>query len=174
MNCKRFYKTDELITKGNVAFRRYSSTPLVDNSRLIQFVEGTLEELTPEDFGGVSVLPDNTLFCNFIADKLRKIELPDTVTSLGENALSNVNISEVIFGANTASIAENVCFYCDDDANPVADFSKAKSIPSRVKVENAANNSFSSYATIKVPSNLYNTWKNKSDWSDLSDKIVSV
>lgn len=174
---KRFYKTDELKVVGNVAFRRYSSTPLADNSRLIQFVEGTLEELTPEDFGGATEIPAYAFYSIASSgyDALRKIELPDSVTTIGEHAFTNNDLTEIIFGKRISKIGENSCAYSNEnETNSIADFSKVSSIPTRAYDSASATNPFNKCTVIRVPKSLYSTWKSKSDWTDLADKLVSV
>lgn len=180
MNYKRYYKTDELKGDGNIRFRRYSSTPLEpieDNSRFLKFVEGTLEALVADDFDGATEITAFALFSTITSgeDALRKIELPDSVLSIGEQAFCNNDVTEIIFGKNISKINSGSCVYSNENESKcIADFSRVSSIPTRIVESSSASNPFTECTVIRVPTSLYYTWKNKTDWSDLADKIVGV
>lgn len=105
MKFKHFPKS-EVVGSGGYVFRHYGEA--AEKSRFVQFVEGTLEELTKDDFGSIttfnpalfgcaatysalyamaahnSALPDD----EFIQEKLKKITMPDTIT--GFTSVANV------------------------------------------------------------------------------------
>lgn len=180
MDFAHYYRTEEKVGTGDFVFRRYSSKPLEDNSRFIKYVEGTLEELTPEDFGNITSIPSYTASYNIVSvsydpvDKLTRIELPDIVTSIGESCFNYANLTEIIFSASISSIAKNVCNSID--ANCVLDFSKAKKVPTVSLADDGDIDCLGSdgIVTIKVPSSLASAWKSASGWSSLASKIVSV
>lgn len=61
MEFAHYYKTEEKVGTGDFVFRRFSSKPLEDNSRFIQLVEGSLEEITAEDWGNITAIPSYLL-----------------------------------------------------------------------------------------------------------------
>lgn len=182
MEFAHYYRTEETVGTGNVVFRRYSSTPLEDNSRFIQLIEGSLEEITAEDWGNITAIPSNVLRHNglelynfyYPQSALKKIEMPDTVKTVGEYSLSETTVTEVVFSRNITSIAMEVCGQSGD--NCVIDFSKAAQVPTIALDSNNYNDAFTSsrITSIKVPSSLASAWKAAAGWLHLADKIVSV
>lgn len=169
-----YYKSADLIGDGSCVFRRLSKKPLEDNSRFLQYVNGTLEELTPEDFGYVNELPPYTGYILTNDDSLARVEIPDTVEKIGQYSFYNQSLTEIIFPANITTIGKAVCYVVGE--NCVVDFSKAKKVPTLETTEDGTYNPFNSgnITAIKVPSALYNTWANDANWSYLASKIVSV
>lgn len=180
IGCKRYYKSDEMIGSGDYVFRRYSANPLVNNTddRFIQYVNGTLDKILPEDFGNITSLPEDFLWVSISDSTIPitpfSVEIPDSVTTIGEDSFFNMFVKEVIFPPNITTINQGIMQNSYDNA--IADFSKAKSIPTRIKAdEDVDYTSFSDEVTvIKVPSVLYNTWKSRSDWNNVSSKLVSI
>lgn len=183
---KHYYKSEEMIGTGAYAFRRISAESLAQDeidSRFIQYVNGTLEEILPEDFGDITETPEYLFGPTMVEDnaiecKPFKITLPDTVTVIGNNSFKHYDIKEIVFPANIKTIGDYTMDLCYK--NGIADFSKAKSIPTIIAVKNAEDVysyyafSTDSLSTIKVPRSLYSQWITKDGWSDLSSKIVAV
>ena len=174
---KHYYYSEELIESENVRFRRFSAQPLTQTeNRFVQFINGELEELLPEDFGDVTEIPEYTCYNIYTGDKLRRVVLPDTVETINTYAFFNNNIMEIVFSSNIKKICDYSCYSLP--SNSIADFSKAKQIPTRLPDKNSTSTIYPSFNTsdmvIKVPSTLYNTWKSRSDWKDVADKIVAV
>ena len=182
---KHYYKSEEMIGTGDYAFRRISSqAPEAEtDERFIAYVNGTLEELLPEDFGNITETPEylfprETLRPSEFEVKPFKITLPDTITTIGNESFMCNNIKEIVFPSNIKTIGNYVMSICYE--NSIADFSKAKSIPTIVKVQHSENDfSYQAFnddnlVTIKVPNSLYSQWITADGWSDLSSKIVSV
>lgn len=184
INFKHYYKSDEMVGTGDYVFRRISSESLAqeeDYTRAHQYIEGTLEEILPEDFGNITEIIPNVLYSIIAPVYLplvnMKIELPDTVTNIGANSFNNIYVQEIIMPKNIAYIEDNVLLNQASDC--VVDFSKAKSIPTLVgtlqEEGSTTNNTFNdSDITIKVPQNLYSAWINSTLWKDLKASIVAV
>lgn len=185
---KHYYNSNELSSgSGGCSFRRFSSQPLdaepeVD-TRFKQYVEGTLTELLPEDFGDITEIPEhmvyNTTFDDIVDDityniLLNKIELPDSVTTLRRYCLSYTTVKEIIISSNISTIDDYAITHTAPDG--IIDFTKAKSIPTRViGTDNTYSSLFnSSIVEIKVPTSLYSAWIARTDWSDLASKIVAI
>lgn len=180
---KHYYKSDEMIGTGDYVLRRVSSQPLESDvevdSRFISYISGTLEEILPEDFGNITTIPDNIICCAISAstDNFQtplKVTLPDTVTTIGANSFTNMHIKEVVFSANISDINSGVMQYAHSGA--IADFSKAKKVPTLRASDDGSYNQFtdSTVKTIKVPSKLYSSWSTRTDWSNVASKLVSV
>lgn len=166
---KHYSMSSDTIGTGDVVFKRYAAT----KSRFVQFVEGTLTELLPEDFGNITVIGETATYTK----PLVYIEMPDTITTVKRNNFGSYameTLKKIIFSANISTIEQNICVYVAQGC--IIDFSKAKSVPTIVTESNSSNTSFTSnnIASIKVPSSLYNTWKNANVWKDLASKIVAV
>lgn len=166
---KHYSMSSDTIGTGDVVFKRYAAT----KSRFAQFVEGTLTELLPEDFGNITTIGENAT----CGRPLVYVKMPDTITTVKSYNFENFNpsvLKEIIFSANITTIGQYVCNLVAQDC--IIDFSRAKSVPTIDLGGNSSNNSFDSnnIASIKVPSSLYNTWKNANIWKDLASKIVAV
>lgn len=180
IECKHYYKSEEMIGSGDYVFRRFSANPLtnVTEDRFIQYINGTLDKILPEDFGNVTALPENFLWASVTDSTIPitpfSVEIPDSVTTIGEGSFSNMFVKEVIFPPDITTINQGIMLNSYDNA--IADFSKARSIPTRIKAAEDSNyTSFGDKVTvIKVPSVLYNTWKSRSDWNNVSSKLVSI
>lgn len=105
MKFKHFPKS-EVVGSGGYVFRHYGET--AEKSRFVQFVEGTLEELTADDFGSITTFNPALFGCaatynavyamasssgslpydEFLQEKLKKITMPDTIT--GFTSVANV------------------------------------------------------------------------------------
>lgn len=105
MKFKHFPKS-EVVGSGGYVFRHYGET--AEKSRFVQFAEGTLEELTKDDFGSITTFNPALFGCaatysalyamatssglftddEFIQEKLKKITMPDTIT--GFTSVANV------------------------------------------------------------------------------------
>jgi len=182
MDFAHYYRTEEKVGTGDFVFRRYSSKPLEDKNRFVQLIEGSLEEITAEDWGNITVIPSYSVYNGalelyrkyYSIDVLKKIEIPDSVITVNKDSLVTRSVTEVVFSSNIKFIYDGVCQYTG--SNCVIDFSKAKAIPSRYANSDGNYFSFlaSNIAQIKVPSALASAWKNRNDWSNLADKIISV
>ena len=164
---KHYSMSSDTIGTGDVVFKRYAAT----KSRFAQFVEGTLTELLPEDFGNITTIGENATY----GRPLVYVKMPDTITTVKSYNFSNEKtLKEIIFSANITTIEQYVCPLVAQDC--IIDFSRAKSVPTINLGSNSSNTSFISnnIASIKVPSSLYNTWKNANIWKDLASKIVAV
>lgn len=142
--------------------------------RFIKYLNGTLEELLPEDFGDVTEIPDSTHIVVFSdSTEISRIEFPDTLEIISSNCFRDSTITEVIFSANIKKIGYNS--FSSAATNAVFDFSKAKQIPT-LSPDDGLYGTFgdNSTITIKVPSNLYDDWINKNGWNSMSDRIVAV
>lgn len=181
MDYKHYYKTDNMIGIGNVVFRHYSATPpeTGGKSRLVQYLEGTLTELVPEDFGDITVVPDYFLYYLLYGDVcLEKITFPDSVTTFGTNgnAMATFVLSKdltIIFPKNVTTFNSEFCasLSIKNDASIIYDFSKATQVPS---FASGVTTSFGAAKEIRVPQQLYSSWITA--WSGIvsTDKIVAV
>lgn len=178
MEFAHYYRTEETVGTGNVVFRRYSSTPLEDNSRFIQLIEGSLEEITAEDWGNITAIPSYILYgllrWNSEIFALKKVAMPDTVATIGEQSFNISEVTNYVFSANISTIGENVCSTAG--SNCVCDFSKSKKVPTIPVESDGKNDAFTSdnIVSIRVPTSLASTWKAASGWSNLASKIVSL
>ena len=166
----KHYMKSALVNSGTPSFREYTAS--IDKKRFIQFVEGSITELIPEDFGNLIGI-ENRCFSNL--PNVERIEMSDTIRNIYNNSFQNLcNLKEVIFSANINLIDD--CFKLDSDLqfknNIVLDFSRAKQIPSYGSESTFLENS--KVVTIKVPSSLYNDWKSSSYYSGVASKIVAV
>lgn len=164
---KHYSMSSDIIGTGDVVFKRYAAT----KSRFAQYVEGTLTELLPEDFGNITTVRDYTAYgCPLVS-----VEMPDTVTTVEQFNFCCTTIKKVIFSANISSINQFVCNGVSDGC--IADFSKAKSVPTIKLLSGMSNTSFyngDKKCVINVPSALYETWINTTTWKDLASNIVAV
>lgn len=166
-----FGGTKSKITQGNANF--YCQVEIIENNnedndkRFIQFIEGELTHILPEDFGDVTEASDILYF----HDNVTKIELPDSIISIKGMSLGGDGL-EIIFGANIQNIDETVGILTE---NSIIDFSKAKQIPTIIDSNSEGNSQpFGAALEIRVPSNLYSEWIKAARWSDISSKIVAV
>lgn len=187
MNYKHYYKTDKTIGTGDIVFRHFTATPPVigGKSRFVQFLEGTLTELIPEDFGDITVIPDYFLLTGLDnITPLEKITFPDSVTTFGTSAdvnMCNMQIAKdltIVFPKNVTkfnnTFANLISHNSSLDVGVIYDFSKATKVPDITGVQST---SFSSAKEIRVPSGLHSAWI--SNWSgvldnDKKEKIVAV
>lgn len=179
MEFVHYYKTEEKVGSGNFVFRRFSSKPLEDNSRFIQLVEGSLEEITAEDWGNITAIPSYLLVQFYFAAYespivLKKITMPDTVISIGNYSLSLESVTSYVFSANLRTIGIDVLRTVGE--NCVCDFSKARQIPELPLDENGYADAFKpdKITQIRVPASLYSAWKAAPGWVDYASKIISV
>jgi len=143
-----------------------------------KFIMGTLTEVTPEDFEGITTLRQDCFYYpNLIGSdyggcSIKRFEFPDTITDIPQGFMHGYTCDEVIFPSNLSSIGGSV--FTD---TIIADFSKVTKIPS-IEATVYGLNSFQNTTTIKVPSSLYSAWSSASDWtsavSSLTDKLVAV
>lgn len=174
-----YYKTNDLIGEGSVVFRRYSQNPIEEKTRFGRFVEGTLGELLPEDFEGITVLPaqtlnDNILEDNTVVDELSSVKMADTITTIGNESFSNKSLNYILFSSNIANIGYSVGNRMASGS--ILDFSNAKRIPTLEVDQNGNYTTFAgdNIVSIKVPAALYLSWKAATGWSVVADKIVSA
>lgn len=179
MEFAHYYKTEEKVGSGNFVFRRFSSKPLEDNSRFLQLVEGSLEEITVEDWGNITAIPSCLLYniANYTYESpnaLKKVTMPDTVTSIGTETFNITSITYYIFPASLITIEPNIVQKAG--TNCVCDFSKAKQVPTLALDSNGYANALKSdeITKILVPASLYSKWKAAPGWVDYASKIVSV
>ena len=165
---KHYSMSSDTIGTGDVVFKRYAAT----KSRFAQYVEGTLTELFPEDFGNITTLFSYTI----IDDALKRIEFPDTLETIESYNLSGNSLKEIIFSKNISLIYGGVCPTVAPGC--ILDFSKAQKVPT-AKTETSEGSSAeffesSNITSIKVPQKLYNTWKSANVWEKFASKIIAV
>jgi hypothetical protein len=161
---KSFPKGD-VVGSGQYVFRHYGETG--ELSRFAQFVEGTLEELTEEDFEGISTLSVGSLsFYNTsnppssdvvflgtpFSPALKRIAIPNTVTRLTRpsaitgniNWLSDFkNLSYIKFPKNfpvQSKQGDVVCYGLASGA--VVDCSTYTSVPTLRMTYNSENGAY--------------------------------
>lgn len=176
MDYKHYYKTDNMIGIGNVVFRHYSATPpeTEGKNRFVQFVENTLTELTPEDFGDITVVPDYCLLYGLDhKTSLEKITFPDSVTTFGTSDVNMCNVQiekdlTFVFPKNVSkfnnSFGNLITAGSEGVATVVYDFSKATKVPD---IAGISSGSFAKAKEIRVPISLYDAWI--SGWSEWID-----
>lgn len=160
------------IGSGSYAFRHYAAS--VGKSRLVQYIEGSLEEMLPEDFGGITTLP---IYILNRMPGLKRVEMADTIQVIDASAISECpNIEEIVFPANIKSINYVFSLTCGIAANfTICDFSKAKQVPQFTDYGTNTNTTPFSYAKIiKVPSSLYSQWITQPLWNNHTDIITAV
>lgn len=179
---KHFSKSST-VGSGSIVFRQYTTAEA--KSRFVQFIEGTIKELLPEDFEGVTTLGQYAL-SDFI--NLERIDMGDSVTTISSLGLSvlNPNLKEIVFSANLTSIAATVLTdlvydraAADNKYPPalVLNFSRAKQVPSVPVTSAGADDPFTHacITEVRVPQNLYSSWINSSwQYSKCYSKIVAV
>lgn len=185
MNYKQYHKSNLFVNPSDkvVKYRRY----IEDNrNRLIQFIEGELTEILPQDFDNISQLPDKSLYYSplsvallfsdeDIIDKVTKIELANSITRIGTDENSCTLMTggatidktlEIIFPKNLSIIYGIL----PEGEGVVYNFSKATRIPTWYQT----NETLAEGTQVKVPKSLYNNWINTSPWSSIANSIVSV
>ena len=173
---------NESITfNSNIALSKEKGEDLFDR-RFVQFVSGELEELTPEDFGNITELLSQTLNKLALAglgdtsvDKLKKIELPDSIHTIGVSCFNDPMIEEIIMPSNINSIGQGTATF---STSAIIDFSKAQKVPTiydnnGIIVKGEEVNAFNGVLKIIVPSKLLRQWKNHTQWSKYADKILT-
>lgn len=177
---KHFAKSS-VVGSGPFVFRQYKGAET--KSRFAQFIEGTIKELGPEDFEGITTIKSYA-FCDF--SNLERLDMGDSVTSIEAYGLDvrNPNLKEIIFSANLTSIGDTI--FVDlvsggNSINPssvILDFSRAKQVPTLTEItSDGANDPFSAdwITEVKVPQGLYDGWIS-SNWrySKCLSKIIAV
>lgn len=174
MKHTHYFQSDLFIASDteNVRFERYIEN---NNKRFLQYIEGTLEEILPEDFeDGQTELPDGTLYCG--SGSLKRITFPDIVTTIGVSSSETTTLFinttqetlEIFFPANLKVINGNVLNASSNALRCICDFSKTTSVP---VINNTNGDAFSGADEIRVPSSLYSTWITTTGWSNLSTNI---
>ncbi len=161
-----------------------------NNELLVEVVGGSVTELTVQDLEGLTEVAQRAL-----SDRtsLSKLELPDTVTTIGIYGCQNTAITEficpdsltyiatgafssckglkrVVFNRNLIQLGNQV--FGDCISLEELDFSQCTSIPSISNV-----NCFKNVPTsciYKIPSALYEEWKAATNWSTYADYMVAV
>lgn len=191
MNYKQYHKSDLFVTPAGKTYkhRRY----IEDNrNRLIQFIEGNLTEILPQDFDTLTYLPDSTLYYDPLIlalsslsgsgnemepfDNIKLIEISDKITQIGNSrdthtlmpSIQNVTNLEIIFPKNLSTIYGVIPI----GEKIILNFSKATKVPTWYYTEGSSPSS--EQGTIKVPSSLYNTWINATTWSSVANIITAV
>lgn len=191
MNYKQYHKSDLFVTPTGKTYkhRRY----IEDNrNRLIQFIEGNLSEILPQDFDTLTYLPDSTLYYDALVlvlsslsnsgnemepfDSIRLIEISDKITQIGVSrdaytlmpSTQNVTDLEIIFPKNLSTIYGHIPM----GEKIILNFSKATKVPTWYYVEGSSPSS--EQGIIKVPSSLYDTWVNATTWSSVANIITAV
>lgn len=102
---------------------------------------------------------------------LESISLPDTLQTLSNGVFGYcTSLKTVAFGSGISNLSSTVFSGCE--ALQSVDFSRATAVP---KLEN--KNSFTNVPTtckIVVPDSLYDTWKNATNWSALTQTYVKA
>lgn len=170
----KHYMKSALINSGTPSFREYTAS--IDKKRLIKFLDGSITELIPEDFGDLLAIETG-----YFSDlpNVERIEMSDNIKNLYNITFTNLyNIKEVIFSANIEYLSVS-CFGLDDTSiqfnnDIVLDFSKAKKVP--IYDHGSADGFMENpqVVTIKVPSSLYNDWISSDDYTGIKGKIVAV
>lgn len=176
MKHTHYFQSDLFIASDteNVRFERYIEN---NNKRFLQYIEGTLEEILPEDFeDGQTELPDGCLQYN--SSSLKRITFPDSITTIGISSsdISTLSIDttqetlEIIFPANLKVINGAVLNNSSSAFRCICDFSKTTSVPV-INNTNGDTTAFSGADEIRVQSSLYSTWITATGWSNLSTNI---
>lgn len=183
----KHYNKSELFVEPsnkNCKFRRYLTD---NNQRLIQYIEGTLTEIKPEDFDNETdiwsgALMGNTIYAgsNDSTNNIIKIEFSNSITTIGNwsnTQILNINLPgeeklHVIFPQNLKTIKGLV----GQLTSNIWDFSKLTTIPTWSYTNPAdtdvRSNCFS--GEIRIPTALYNSWTTATNWSEVASKMIAV
>lgn len=166
-----------------IRFNRYIEH---ENKRFLQLIEGTLEEILPEDFGDITYIDRWTLDFGQ-SSHIKRITLPDSVIGIGDSDTSSTynNVFPnycaagsitIVFPPNLEYISEYIFAEYGDGCEKICDFSKATKIPT--VFEGLINSTYDDaticfqYATkIMVPASLLSSWKVSSEWSSLPSSV---
>lgn len=154
-----------------------------DNERFIAYVEDTLTEILPEDFGDITVVPSNyVLWFPYLLNvytSIEYVEYPDSVVQIGSYSNRNNGIACPLFKNSDTEKTIHIVYpanlevFYEAPANimvAVFDFSKAKKVPRYCVYDEDGNydyNGFYNAKEIRVPSALYDEWKNTVGWKTL-------
>ena len=168
-----------------------------ENYRLIQFLEGNLEELRAEDFGDATSLDNNSIFviqksAILIASdldintpfKLTTIEIGESIEKIGENTtdrffyydkLSQTTPIKVIFPQKLSVIYGRIGSALTS-SSVALDFSRLSSPPTWIYNEDTevSNGDRPFSGEILVPSAKLSSWKSGKPWSYMADQIKGV
>lgn len=166
-----------------------------ENYRLIQFLEGNLEELKAEDFGDATSLDNNSIFAlqkstltqvgKFDIStpfKLTTIEIGDSIERIGENTTdrffsydkpNQTTPIRIIFPKNFSVLYGRITSM--STSSLVLDFSKLSYPPAWIYDEDTTMAGDSPFAgEILVPSAKLSSWKKNAPWSYMADQIKGV
>lgn len=157
----------------NYRFRHYGDEGI---SRFAQFLNGTLEEITEDDWDGADTISAGwTYMLNTTnLDALKQIRMADSVT---KQVLFNsygifgycVALDYIRVSPNLINFTLGVIFFSGSSDKPIdiVDFSDNSSIPN-IKSD---TNQFLTVSTLKVPTDLLSSWV--SAWKDnISSKVT--
>lgn len=101
--------TTEVLPDENKTLSKVTvNTSVVAESKLPQFIDGTLTELTAADFAGATKIKE---FAFYNMSSLKSVTLPDSVTSIERQAFSDTNI-EYIDASNVINIGDYAFYDC--------------------------------------------------------------
>lgn len=158
-----------------IRFNRYIEH---ENKRFLQFIEGTLEEILPEDFGDITNIESYWLRFGETSH-IKRIILPDTITTIGN---SNMHYAfpvhcvsgriEIVFPESLQSIDTYIFEENGDGCIKICDFSKATSIPALNSNFDGSDRICFQYANeIYIPEILYDEWITSSGWNVLNSSV---
>ena len=162
----KHYSRMPQIGSGNCRFRRYSQAVQTDmDLRFAQFIDGSLEEIGPEDFGSMTSVPDYA----FAGLVLERLELPDAITTVPATAFSAAAYTprETIFPVTFLSVPQAlfVAMAGNRAGECTLDFTKVKQVVTMTDV-NLSFSDAATFPTVKVPAGLYDAWIKTDGWSD--------
>lgn len=174
------YSPTATITKDNVQITEYTKDRF--RSRFVQYLDGSIEELTAADFAGFTEMPTTAI----MLQNLREVDLGYDITSIPGVSLYLCSgpdgcIGRIIFPPKLNNIYYQA-FTLTGLNGTTLDFSRATVIPTLEThtstdsdgVTTTTNAFTNKTGPILVPASLYDSWKKASGWNTISDRIVAV
>ncbi|MFI3315329.1 MAG: leucine-rich repeat protein [Rikenellaceae bacterium] len=143
-------------TVTDFGYETFVSCPSLEE---ITFAEGSiLETMTGYKYSGVYYSP----FINTL--KLKKIELPNSITSLGIGLFAESSLEEITLGSNLSNIGLGVFYNCKD-LSLIKCYSE---VPPTFSLSSNSTDAFdgsNSYMKLQVPTNYLDAYKSDDIWS---------
>lgn len=103
--------TTEGVPFKDVAERILALPTASGENKLVQIIEGTITELTPEDLEGVTIIGNAAFDAR---PTLKNVTLPDNITSIGSSAFASSGLERINIPSSVVSIGNNAFGNCSN------------------------------------------------------------
>lgn len=171
----KHYPKGSSSSTGNYGFRHYGDEETTNISRFAQFLNGTLEEITEDDWGGADTINAGWTYMLGLTglDTLKHIRIADSVTKqvlFNNYGIFAYTVADYIrISPNLINFTLGSIFFSGSSDNliDIVDFSDNTSIPNI----SSDTNQFFAVSTLKVPADLLSSWV--SAWNgNISSKVT--